>query len=249
MRKIYSAIVLSAAIAMTMSGCATYDRDNNRDNNGVRTNQYRYNANNFNPNGFTRNGMNNLATDNIRNNGLNQYNNNYGTNRTYSGNGPFTGMRDLGVNDNDMRNGNGNRNAYDKTVSKKIAKHVSAIKGVNSATVVVYGKDAIIGLDVNDNGNGNGHGHAMGNGNGSTNTSNLVNKVKRSVQDAHPGYNVYVTSDRNLNTRIRGLNPDMTPDGNGNGMAPLNGRPVRNFADDVADLINDIGRTVTEPFR
>lgn len=204
-----------------MTGCAT---DNN---DGVRTNQTRYNANSLNPNGYTmNNGMNANANNNgIRSRALNEYNNSYGTNRNYAGSGN-NGMHPnhLGMN----ANGNGN-GGYNRDISQKIEKHVSSIQGVDRATVVVYGKDVIVGLNAKGGGN----------------TNALTNKVRKAVQDVQPGYNVHVTTDNNLNTRIRTLNTDLTPAG----LTPMDGRPVQDFANDVGELITDMGRAITAPFR
>lgn len=56
---------------------------------------------------------------------------------------------------------------------------------------------------------------------------------------------MHVTSDNNLHMRIRTLNTDTN--GNNNDITP--GQPVRDVGRDIADLIRDIGRTVTAPFR
>lgn len=287
MRKMYSAIVISAAVALTMTGCATH-RD------GVRTNQYQarsVNPNTLNPNGYvhTTPGTRTYNTSNVngmRTNSINDYNNAYGTGRTYSGTGAASNNNGM----HNMSTHTTHTNAYNKEVSQKIANHVSSMKGVRKATVVVYGKDAIVGLDVK----------------GGSNTFAMTNDVRKAVQKIEPGYKVHVTTDSKLHSRIRNLNTGLTSNGTlgttgtgtlgtmgtrgtgtgtmgttgtgtsrtlgttgtgtpgtlgmgtgrtapygttPSGVAPLDGHPVRNFANDVSVLISDIGRTVTAPFR
>lgn len=111
-----------------------------------------------------------------------------------------------------------------KAASDKIAKHVYAVKGVSKATVLVHNRDAIVGIDVK-------HGE---------NAKTVENQVRQAVERSEPGYAVHVTSDKQYHARIQSLNSQMKP---------LDGHPVRNFSEDVATLLRDIGQTVSAPFR
>ncbi|QAY65931.1 YhcN/YlaJ family sporulation lipoprotein [Paenibacillus protaetiae] len=210
MKKYCGALVLSAALILTTTGCATHkDYTTKSNHQQVRT---------IDNNGTMGTRSYNLNGTRART--LNEYNNSYGTGRTYSGSNGYN-----------HTGSNYGANAYNKDVSQKIAKHVSSIRGVNKATVVVYNKDVIVGIDTK-------HG---------TNATKLKQDVKRAVEHVQPGYKAHVTTDTGLNTRIRSLDSNFT--GTGRDIAPLDGHPVRNFANDVGVLINDIGRTITAPFR
>jgi len=106
----------------------------------------------------------------------------------------------------------------------KIEKQVSGIKGVNKATVLVHDRDAIVAIDVKQG----------------ENVKSVENKVRQTVQRSDPEYRVHVTTDRAHHTRIQQIRSQMVP---------LDGHPVRNFAEDVGILIQDIGRAATRPFR
>ncbi|MDG0808437.1 YhcN/YlaJ family sporulation lipoprotein [Cohnella rhizosphaerae] len=112
----------------------------------------------------------------------------------------------------------------EKAASDKIAKHVYKVKGVSKATVIVHNRDAIVGIDVKQG----------------ENAKDVENKVRETVARSEPGYTVHVTSDQRYHARIQTLQSQMKP---------LDGHPVRNFSEDVATLLRDIGRTVSAPFR
>jgi len=115
--------------------------------------------------------------------------------------------------------------AFDRQTSDVIARHAANVKGVRKATVLVHGREAIIGIDVK----------------GGENRVKVENDVRRSIQTFKPGYRVHVTADKNLHARIQTIHAQS--------LKPLDGHPVRNFAQDVGILIRDIGRTATAPFR
>ncbi|MCQ6558575.1 YhcN/YlaJ family sporulation lipoprotein [Paenibacillus mendelii] len=193
---------------------------NNKD--GVRTNQYR----------------NRSVQDGVMRDGFKTRSTTDGTlmdgNRTRPTPNGTTGPLMDGIDGNrtgtnmngmDGMNGmNGTHTTSNKDASDKIAKHISSVKGVSKATVVVHNNDAIVGLDVK----------------AGENTSMVEKEVKRAVERVHPGYTVYVTTDKNLHSRIRGVQSQMVP---------LDGHPIRNMTEDVGTLIRDMGRTITAPFR
>ncbi|MBB6692353.1 YhcN/YlaJ family sporulation lipoprotein [Cohnella xylanilytica] len=115
--------------------------------------------------------------------------------------------------------------AFDKQTSDVISRHVANVKGVRKTTVLVHGREAIIGIDVK----------------GGENRAKVENDVRHSVQTFKPGYRVHVTADKNLHARIQSIHAQS--------LKPLDGHPVRNFAQDVGILIRDIGRTAAAPFR
>ena len=93
----------------------------------------------------------------------------------------------------------------------------------------MYGNDIVIGID----------------GGNKQDRKTLEQQVLQKEKNRKQGFNVHVTSDNNLHMRIRTLNTDTN--GNNNDITP--GQPVRDVGRDIADLIRDIGRTVTAPFR
>ncbi|GBF77385.1 hypothetical protein PA598K_05933 [Paenibacillus sp. 598K] len=113
-------------------------------------------------------------------------------------------------------------------INMKKAEHVAAsaqkVAGVTKATAVVHDQDIIVGLDMD------GSDQAM--------LRKKENEVKRKIKQEHEGYNVHVTSDKNLHSKIQTLH--------GNAM---NGHPVAEFTHDVGMIIRDIGNAVAAPFR
>lgn len=129
------------------------------------------------------------------------------------------------VNDPGMINDRGVINDRDGNEQhRKLLEQVRKVNGVQDATVFVSGDDIVVGLDVQDNNNG----------------AVVEKRVKQALQKTHPGYNVHVTSDHGMHNRIREIQGQMMP---------MDGQPIRNMANDVADLLEDMGRAVTEPFR
>jgi len=110
------------------------------------------------------------------------------------------------------------------TVSEKIAKHVSAVSGVDKATVILNNRDAVVGIDLKSG----------------ANKAAVEQKVMQAVKRVEPNYAVHVTTDKKLHTRIRSLHGQMVP---------LDGHPIRNLSEDVGTLIRDMGRTITAPLR
>lgn len=154
----------------------------------------------------------------------------YATNN-YNGVRPYTTDNYNGVRPYTTDYNNGTRtNAVNQRVAKRVANVVEDVPGVSRATAIVYGNDIVVGID----------------GNNRKDTRALERKVHRVVTTAEPGYNVHVTSDNNLHTRIRSAYTTMN-NNNTNTVTP--GRPVRDLGTDVTNIIRDIGRTVTAPFR
>ncbi|MFC3799565.1 YhcN/YlaJ family sporulation lipoprotein [Cohnella sp. GCM10012308] len=129
----------------------------------------------------------------------------------------------VGSTDHNVLKEGANSSSY-RAASDKIAKHVYKVKGVSKATVIVHNRDAIVGIDVKQG----------------ENAKAVENQVRETVARSEPGYTVHVTSDKQYHARIKTLNSQMVP---------LDGHPVRNFSEDVATLLRDIGHTVSAPFR
>ncbi|WP_047153014.1 YhcN/YlaJ family sporulation lipoprotein [Aneurinibacillus tyrosinisolvens] len=110
----------------------------------------------------------------------------------------------------------------EQRVADHMARLATGVKGVSRASAVVNGKDVIIGID----------------GANAADAKVKEREVYQALRKSQPGYNIHVTSDRNLHQRIRTLNTQMAA-----------GHPVRDLTADIGALIRDIGRTVTAPFR
>lgn len=110
----------------------------------------------------------------------------------------------------------------DRNVANRMARIAADINGVTKATAVVQGKDAIVGIDV-----------AQG-----KNRSTVENNVLTAIRTGDPAYRVHITSNADLNHRIRVLNEQVR-----------SGQPVRTMGQEFGNLVRDIGRTITAPFR
>ncbi|MED0679852.1 YhcN/YlaJ family sporulation lipoprotein [Aneurinibacillus thermoaerophilus] len=116
-----------------------------------------------------------------------------------------------------------NTAAHNRAVADRMANAATKVVGVTRATAVVSGRDAVIGLDIN---------------NVTKSKTTIEREVAKAVKAAEPGYNVHVTTDGALHQRIRALSDQTRA-----------GHPVRTLTHDVGMLIRDIGRSVTAPFR
>lgn len=206
-------LLLSLILVLAATGCMR--------NDGVKTNQYRARS--------TDHRMNN---DRLNNDG---YTNRSITNRSLTGTDGTIGTRPL----TDMnrttnrapstldgigtRSNNGVHNP-NENVSGRLMKHLSSVKGVDKATVVINNRDAIVGVDVK----------------AGENSAAVAQRVRNEVKKLEPHYTVHVTADKNLHTRLQTMQGQMKP---------LDGHPIRNMTEDIGTLIRDIGRTVTAPFR
>lgn len=102
--------------------------------------------------------------------------------------------------------------------AQRIAREADAVKWVKSATVVVTGKTAYVGLDINANIE-------------KAQTKEVENAVINRIKKSEPTINtVYVSSDPDIVTRLKKVS---------RGIAA--GKPVSSFARELAE----IGRRVT----
>ncbi|MFC5652686.1 YhcN/YlaJ family sporulation lipoprotein [Paenibacillus solisilvae] len=128
-----------------------------------------------------------------------------------------------------VRNSHMNRDDMDTSIVRnhlRIAERMESsterLRGVSKATVIVDKHKAVVGLDVNNNQHG----------------KTVEKRVTRTLKSEFPGYNIYVTSDKAINKKIQAAHADM-----------VSKHPVRQFATEVGVIIEDIGRTITKPFR
>jgi len=133
------------------------------------------------------------------------------------------GRDEIGV-DNNTRN-DALINARDIDMqSEQLLQRVRNVNGVNDATLFVNGDDVVVGLDLDSDSD-----HAQ-----------IEQHVKHMLQEANSGFTVHVTSDAEMHDRIRQIKGQMVP---------MDGHPIRNMAQDITTLLEDMGRVVTEPLR
>lgn len=110
----------------------------------------------------------------------------------------------------------------DNNVANRLARIAADIDGVTKATAVVNGKEAVVGIDVDPR----------------KNRTTVENNVLLAVRKGDPAYTIHITSNANLNQRIRTLNDQMKA-----------GHPIRTIGQDFSTIIRDIGKTISAPFR
>lgn len=119
--------------------------------------------------------------------------------------GEYTGERNTSMT-NDTRSA--------QQVAARASEAAEKVTGVNRATSVVQGMDIVVGIDTNYRGN----------------VQALELKVKRAISRSEQGYNVYVTSDRQISERIRTLFTNM------------NNVKTSNVTPGIGEIIYDIGQ-------
>lgn len=185
-------------MVLTVSAC---NMNNNRDltkgydNNGLRPYTY---GDNYPNNG--RNGMLYNRYDNTNRYSTNRYDPLANNTRDYSMNRYNTNNNRLTTNTNDQ--------------ADKIANIASRVNGVNDATVVIAGRTAYVGLDLNDNVQSN-------------QANSVERKVYNAVKKSANGYNVSITSDNDLFGRLRDI---------GDGIR--SGTPLNNYRNDFRTFDN-----------
>lgn len=132
---------------------------------------------------------------------------------------------DNGITNNGMLNGtNPNTNVDYKNLStraNKIAKRISNLSEVKSASVIINGRTAIVGIDTKDN--------------NSNMDANLKKKVEAAVKAGDKDIDkISITMDPDLNRRLKTMSTNM---GNGN--------VLTNFTSEVEDIL----RRITTPNR
>ncbi|GMK38670.1 hypothetical protein PCCS19_17240 [Paenibacillus sp. CCS19] len=123
-----------------------------------------------------------------------------------------TGMDQFNRN-NTNTNTNSNAKAYNRALAEKLSKKAAAVRGVSEATAVVYGNDAIIGIDVKNGMNAN----------------SVAQKVHNSVRADAKGLKVHITGDKNIHSRIRSLQSRLTGLGTGIHNGLNDGTSIRSY--------------------
>ncbi|MGF7056968.1 YhcN/YlaJ family sporulation lipoprotein [Brassicibacter mesophilus] len=114
------------------------------------------------------------------------------------------------INDNNM-----NTDLSDR--ADKIANNVANLKEVNSATVVISGNTAIVGVDIKNQVEGN-------------LTTDLKKKVEKTVRNTDKSItNVTVTADADLFKRIQNIGRDIRT-----------GKPISGFGNEIEEIIRRI---------
>jgi YhcN/YlaJ family sporulation lipoprotein len=131
---------------------------------------------------------------------------------------------------------------FNQQLAERIARAADSVPGVDRATAVVSGNDAVVGVDTRLNA-------------GDLQRRQVVERqVHAAVRAVAPNLNIRVTSDAAMLVRIRNLS-DAIRGGMANTMNAVTTGPntvagnLTNAANDFAALLRDLGRTVTAPFR
>jgi len=132
------------------------------------------------------------------------------------------GGMNQGTAHNDMTTGQNGLNDQEQRLMKRIRD----VNGVNDATVFVNGNDIIVGIEVDNVGK----------------RDQIEEKVRKALQNdkENKDYTVHVTSERSMHERIRSIHGQMQS---------TDGHPIRDMANDIGQLLEDMGNAVTRPFR
>lgn len=201
-----------------------------------------------------------------------QRDNTLGTRNATNTRGNYSNTGTLGTgytNNNTFGYNNYNVNGYNRALADRLAVAADAVPGVEGATAIVYGDDAVIGINTR-----------FATANDSNQRRVVEQQVRSAARAVAPQYDIRVTSDRSMVTRIVNLDNTfrsnigtannngtiMNGDGNGffggnggtragNGNGVFTGGPntvtgnLGNAGNDFAALVRDLGRTITAPFR
>ncbi|MBO8162213.1 MAG: YhcN/YlaJ family sporulation lipoprotein [Brevibacillus sp.] len=126
--------------------------------------------------------------------------------------------------------------AFNRQKADRLARAANNVTGVDGATAIVRGNDAVIGINSSMTANNPRQRQA------------LERRVHAVAKSMYPMMNIRVTTDKNMLSRIR--NMDQTLRNNSVTTAPTTvGGNLDNAGEDFAALLRDLGRTVTAPFR
>lgn len=133
-------------------------------------------------------------------------------------------------------------NQFDRTVADRMVKAAADVPGVAASTAVVYGNDAVIGIQTRFGPNQRQQRQVT------------EQKVQAAARQIAPQMNIRVTSDDTMYGRIQGLSSTVTQGLTQAGQAVTSGPNtawpnLNNAASDFTVLIRDLGRAVTAPFR
>ncbi|MFD2371021.1 YhcN/YlaJ family sporulation lipoprotein [Brevibacillus sp. GCM10020057] len=136
-------------------------------------------------------------------------------------------------------------NGFNQNLAEQLTRVADDVPGVDRATVVVHGQDAVIGIRVRKN---------LGPEQGKV----IEQQVHSAARAVSPRLNIRVTSDPAMFARILGINAAIYQEAQHRthnvskqmSQIPSNvSNEVSNIAYDFGLLLKDLGRTVTAPFR
>ncbi|QRG65808.1 YhcN/YlaJ family sporulation lipoprotein [Brevibacillus choshinensis] len=144
------------------------------------------------------------------------------------------------TNANHYRNGY-TVNGFDQNMAERLTKVADDVPGVDRATVVVSGKDAVIGVRIRDN-------------LAPEQQKVIEQKVHSAARAVSPTMNIRVTAEPAMFTRIRVINDSIYNEAqqrthNVSQVPHSMAHNMSNTANDFGILLKDLGRTVTAPFR
>ncbi|MDF2683226.1 MAG: sporulation protein [Brevibacillus sp.] len=145
-----------------------------------------------------------------------------------------------GTNAFHYRNGYTN-NGFNQNMAEQLTRAADDVPGVDRATVIVKGQDAVIGIRVRQN---------LAPEQGKV----IEQQVHSAARAVSPSMNIRVTSEPAMFTRIRGINDAIYNEAqnrtNNVHNVPSNvANNVSNTVNDFGILLKDLGRTVTAPFQ
>lgn len=115
---------------------------------------------------------------------------------------------------------------YDGTAgmakSALLANRCESIPGVRDAQVVIYEDDVLVGIQMDEG----------------ANPRQVEAKIREALGDEVDNKNIHIVTDVEQFNRLGEIDRQIR-----------DGQPISNFARDLGQMINDMGRTVTEPFR
>lgn len=130
---------------------------------------------------------------------------------------------------------------FNQNLAERLTRVADDVPGVDRATVVVHGNDAVIGIRIRDN-------------LAPAQKSVVEQQVHSAARAVSPAMNIRVTGDPAMFARIRQVNSSIyneatyrTRDGHHSGTTIA--QDTANAVADFGILLKDMGRTVTAPFR
>ncbi|MED4586039.1 YhcN/YlaJ family sporulation lipoprotein [Brevibacillus choshinensis] len=131
-------------------------------------------------------------------------------------------------------------NGFNQNIAEQFTRVADDVPGVERATVVVNGQDAVIGIRIRQN-------------LAPEQAKVIEQQVHSAARAVSPSMNIRVTSEPAMFTRIRGINDAIYNEAqnrtNNVHNVPSNvAHNVSNTVNDFGILLKDLGRTVTAPF-
>lgn len=168
--------------------------------------------------------------------GYNTYND--GMDRLNPAGGLYNGYRGVadGNRNNGMTDATYGMAAFDRQRAAQLARIADQVRGVDGATVLVRGNDAVIGI------------YSRLTADNPRQRQALERRVLAAVRNFDPSLRVRVTADRNMLNRIRNMEQSQRYGDGTTGPTTVGGN-LANVGDDFAALLRDLGQTVTAPFR